>query len=202
MGLSGKYTFEKKKRLNLYDISYQEYDSTKTCGNDETVCEQARVHASHAYVRFVMHTVTICISKIRNYTFKAHVFIFRFLYSALLTSSCLQFTVFTVYCVTDYIRNINFVPTKLAARVQRKINCLTFLAYQALLFTMCSLPLPRPDAVFGYYANSADSHGLHCLLTETSMENAVKIETPTRTPKSRVEMLIHTKCQRRYTMQS
>ena len=60
-----------------------------------------------------------------------------------------------------------------------------------------SYPVPviglvRQDTHFGYYANNADTvqmqrnavsdQGLHCLLTENSMENTVKMKTPTRKP--------------------
>ena len=50
----------------------------------------------------------------------------------------------------------------------------------------------RKDTLLGYYVNSADSvqmprkvvsdQGLHCLLTEISMENTVKMITSTRNP--------------------
>ena len=51
-------------------------------------------------------------------------------------------------------------------------------------------PILDQIPVLGYFANSADpvqtppyaasDQGLHCLLTEISMENAVKMKTPTR----------------------
>ena len=48
--------------------------------------------------------------------------------------------------------------------------------------------------ILGYYANSADPdqtlqnavsvQGLHCLLTETSTENTVKVKNPPEPPKT------------------